>query len=137
MDEVKQVSGLIGNIYDAALDRSLWPLVLEQTCAYVEGCGSSLMSHDSAHRSGQFYFSWGDDPYYTKLYFEKYVKINPLLVPLSAAAHVGQVAAALDFVPGMNISLRDFTRSGRSRRDMSITFMRSLINLLPPLLLSS
>ena len=99
MNETQQVSQLIGDIYDAALDRSLWPRVLEQTCEYVKGCASSLMSHDSADRSGQFYFSWGDDPYYTKLYFEKYVKISPLLVPLAAAAHVGQVAAAFDFVP--------------------------------------
>lgn len=99
MDEVEQVSALIGNIYDATLDRSLWPLVLEQTCEHIKGCASSLMSHDSTHRSGQFYFSWGDDPYYTKLYFEKYMKISPFIVPLTAAAHVGQVASAFDFVP--------------------------------------
>ena len=76
--------GLIGNIYDAALDRSVWPLVMEQTCGYVEGCASSLMSQDFVHRSGQFYYSWGDDPHYTKLYFEKYQKINPFAVPMAA-----------------------------------------------------
>ena len=52
MDEVEKVSGLIGNIYDAALDRSLWPLVLEQTCEYIGGCASSLMSQDFVRRSG-------------------------------------------------------------------------------------
>jgi DNA-binding CsgD family transcriptional regulator len=99
MDEVDRVSGLIGNIYDAALDRSLWPLVLEHTCGYIEGCGASLMSQDFVHRSGQFYYSWGDDPHYTKLYFEKYQKINPLIVPFAAAMQVGVVASAHDFVP--------------------------------------
>jgi DNA-binding CsgD family transcriptional regulator len=99
VDEAEQVSGLIGNIYDAALDRSLWPLVLEQTCKYVEGCASSLMSQDFVHRSGQFYYSWGDDPHYTKLYFEKYQKINPLIVPMAATMQVGAIATAYDFIP--------------------------------------
>lgn len=99
MDEVKQVSGLIGDIYDAALDRSLWPLVLEQTCKYVEGCASSLMSQDFVRRSGQFYYSWGDDPYYTKLYFEKYQKINPFVVPMAATMQVGAIASASDYIP--------------------------------------
>ena len=99
MDEVEQVSGLIGNIYDAALDRSLWPLVLEQTCEYIGGCASSLMSQDFVRRSGQFYYSWGDDPFYTKLYFEKYEKINPFVVPMAATAQVGAVASTFDFIP--------------------------------------
>ena len=99
MDEVKQVSDLISNIYDAALDRSLWPLVLEKTCGYIDGCASSLMSQDFVHRSGQFYYSWGDDPHYTKLYFEKYQKINPFAVPMAAAMQVGTIASAFDFIP--------------------------------------
>ena len=99
MDEVKQISDLISNIYDAALDRSLWPLVLEQTCGYIEGCASSLMSQDFVHRSGQFYYSWGDDPHYTKLYFEKYQKINPFAVPMAATMQVGAIASAYDFIP--------------------------------------
>ena len=99
MDEVKQVSDLISNIYDAALDRSLWPLVLEKTCGYIEGCASSLMSQDFVHRSGEFYYSWGDDPHYTKLYFEKYQKINPFAVPMAATMQVGAVASLYDFLP--------------------------------------
>ena len=99
MDEVKKVSDLISNIYDAALDRSLWPLVLEKTCGYIEGCASSLMSQDFVHRSGEFYYSWGDDPHYTKLYFEKYQKINPFAVPMAATMQVGAIASAYDFIP--------------------------------------
>jgi len=98
-DEAAEVSSLIGDIYDAALDPELWEDVLKRTCHYVEGCASSLLSQDSAHKSGQFYFSWGDDPYYTKLYFETYLKINPLLTPVVTSACVGDVTAILDLLP--------------------------------------
>ena len=99
MNETQQVSTLIGDIYDAALDPVQWTRVLEQTCGYVEGCAASLLSQDSAYRSGKFYFSWGDDPHYTKLYFDEYIKINPLLVPTIVDAKVGQVASILSLIP--------------------------------------
>ena len=35
MGELEQVSALIGDIYDAALDPKLWPSVFESTCKYV------------------------------------------------------------------------------------------------------
>ncbi|MGH6709801.1 MAG: helix-turn-helix transcriptional regulator, partial [Bradyrhizobium sp.] len=68
MDEVGRITNLIGGVYDAALDPGLWETVLRETCEFVDGCASSLLSQDSAHKSGQFYFSWGDDPFYTNLY---------------------------------------------------------------------
>jgi DNA-binding CsgD family transcriptional regulator len=73
--------------------------VLKQSCDYVVGCASSLLSQDSAHKSGQFYFSWGDDPQYTKLYFEIYLKINPLLIPALTSAQVGETMVILDLLP--------------------------------------
>jgi DNA-binding CsgD family transcriptional regulator/PAS domain-containing protein len=99
MDEITLVSSLIGDIYDAALDPQLWPGALKRTCGFVKGCASSLLSQDSAHRSGKFYFSWGDDPVYTQLYFEKYLKINPLVTPTVAAARIGEVTSIFELVP--------------------------------------
>jgi DNA-binding CsgD family transcriptional regulator len=99
MDETQRVSHLIGDIYDAVLDPALWQDVLKQTCAYVEGCAATVLSQDSAYRSGQFFCSWGDDPAYTQSYFDKYVKINPLLAPTVASARVGEVTSVLELVP--------------------------------------
>jgi hypothetical protein len=56
-DETAQLSYLIGNIYDAALDPKLWPSVLEITCGYIEGVTAVLVSQDSAQLSAQFHFS--------------------------------------------------------------------------------
>jgi DNA-binding CsgD family transcriptional regulator len=99
MDEVERTSQLIGDIYDAAIDPTLWPSVLEGTCGYIGGVAATLLSQDSVHRAGQFHFSWGDDPHYTKLYLEKYVKINPLLVPTIISAQIREIVTVADLVP--------------------------------------
>ena len=56
-DEAGQLSRLISEIYDAALDRSLWYSVLQHTCEYVGGRTSALMSHDVHQQSANFYFT--------------------------------------------------------------------------------
>ena len=99
MDESEQVSQLIGDIYDAALDPAQWTHVLEQTCGYVRGVASALVSHDSAQKSAQFHFAWGDDPFYSKLYNETYVKLNPVVLSAVIQTKVGEVSAYLDLIP--------------------------------------
>ena len=56
MEETEQVSELIGLIYDAALDRNLWERVLEDTCTYVQGMTSALMTQElgAGHRAVLF-----------------------------------------------------------------------------------
>lgn len=98
-NEAQRVSNLIGDIYDASLDPDRWTHALEKTCQFVGGCAASLLSHESVARRGQFYFSWGDDPVYTKLYVEKYVKINPLIVPTIVSTRAGEITSALDLIP--------------------------------------
>src|SRR5215831_11530611 len=98
LDETEQLSQLIGDIYDAALDPTLWVATLEKTCNYVGGIASALQSHDVLQRSACFYFSWNDNPEYTKSYIEKYASINPAIVPATIQTQVGEVSAFLDFV---------------------------------------
>jgi DNA-binding CsgD family transcriptional regulator len=97
--ESEQVSHLIGDIYDAALDPGLWVGTLEKTCHYVGGVAAALQSHDVLQKSACFYFSWNDNPEYTKTYIETYAKLNPAIVPAMIQTQVGQVSTFLDFVP--------------------------------------
>lgn len=99
MDEAQELSELIGDIYDASLDRSLWPTVLQRFCEFVGGETSGLMSHDILQREANFFFVWNDDPAYTKLYAEKYARLNPAVVPSMLRTAVGDVSTILDFVP--------------------------------------
>src|SRR5262245_48944030 len=77
LDE-QQLSDLIGDIYDAALDAALWPRVLERLCGFVGGSAAGLHVRDTARRTGQIFYEVGTDPRYGQLYFEKYIKFDPL-----------------------------------------------------------
>ena len=76
MNELEQVSTLIGDIYDAALDPALWGSVLEQTCQFVDGCNAGLLAHDLVQDKGHLHLQWGTDPRYVKLYEKVYAKVN-------------------------------------------------------------
>ena len=81
MTETRQVSALIGDIYDAALDPELWPRVLERGCRFVGGVASNLYSEDSATRTGNIHYTWSVDRHYGRLYYDKYIKYNPFTTP--------------------------------------------------------
>jgi DNA-binding CsgD family transcriptional regulator len=99
MDQPEQLSQLIGDIYDASLDRGLWPTVLEKTCEYVQGACAALVAQDPFANSGQFYFSWGVDPEYERLYLEKYIKLNPAIFATMATSSAGAVESTATVMP--------------------------------------
>jgi DNA-binding CsgD family transcriptional regulator/PAS domain-containing protein len=99
VDEAAEISNLIGDIYDAALDRGLWPDVLEKSCGYVQGATGTLMSQDTAPGRALFYFQWGNDSNFLKSYQDIYVKLNPVLVPTLLYARVGDVLSTVDLLP--------------------------------------
>jgi len=78
MDEAIKASSLIGDIYDAALDPRRWSCVLERICGFVGGVASTLYSEDSATRTGRSHYAFGVDRRYGWLYYDRYIKHNPL-----------------------------------------------------------
>ncbi len=105
----EELSNLIGSIYDAGMGRERWPVVLQRTCAFIGGCAAALISQDFASRSGRFYFSWGDDPKYTELFFSTYVKISPL-VPHLMMTEVDGCYAASRLMPYEELAASRFFR---------------------------
>ena len=74
----EQLSSLIGEIYDAAIEPARWPDVLAQLACFVGGSAAALYSKDAATKSGNVHYDCGaSDPHYKRLYFEKYIKIDP------------------------------------------------------------
>ena len=98
VDEAKELSDLIGDIYDAALDPTLWPKVLEKTARFVGGPAAGLFWKDAATKSGDAAYGYGIEPYYQQLYFEKYIKLDPLTIG-HFFAEVEQPVAVADIMP--------------------------------------
>jgi DNA-binding CsgD family transcriptional regulator/PAS domain-containing protein len=80
MRGLEEVSSLISDIYDAALDPTLWVGVLESTARFVGGHAAALFWKDAARKNGDAAYDYGIEPYYRQLYFEKYVKLDPLTI---------------------------------------------------------
>jgi DNA-binding CsgD family transcriptional regulator len=77
MDEIGRLSTLIGDIYDAALDSSLWLGALENAARFVGGSAASVLSKDATRKNAQIFYQYGIDPSYVRLYVDKYVKLDP------------------------------------------------------------
>src|SRR5262245_5786321 len=80
MREDEKLSRLIGDIYDAALDPTLWADLLDQAAQFIGGSAAALFSKDAASKTGNVAYYSGIDPHYKRLYFEKYMKLDPLTV---------------------------------------------------------
>jgi DNA-binding CsgD family transcriptional regulator len=99
LQDSESFSQLIGNVYDAALDPSQWPGVLGDIARLVGGPSAGLIAKDAARKSGDVFFTDGGiDPHYTRLYFDKYVKIDPMNAG-HFFAEIGQPVSTIDVMP--------------------------------------
>jgi DNA-binding CsgD family transcriptional regulator len=99
MGESQQLSQVIGAIYDAALDRELWPSVLEQTCGFVGGQTAGLVAQRPSQGKAEFFVEWGTEPEFLESYRKTYVMINPANISAMLYSKIGEVSAASDYIP--------------------------------------
>src|SRR5262245_34716966 len=107
--ELEEALSLTGDIYDAALDPALWPETLRRICGYVGGIAAGLLSQDAAAGRGKFVYSWGDDPDQTKLWLEKYCRLNPIAVPM-LLLNVGEVRSGSQLISRKQLHATRFYR---------------------------
>jgi DNA-binding CsgD family transcriptional regulator/PAS domain-containing protein len=96
--EASKLSELIGYIYDAALDPTLWTRALERASSFVGGSSAVLYWHDVATERSAALHLFNDDPHYTRLYFEKYLSMNPVF-PAATFIEPGLIYTPTDLVP--------------------------------------
>ena len=98
MADLEEFSSLIGDIYDASLDPALWPSVFEQACGFVRCSSAHLFAQDSVRKAANRYFTWGDHPDFTRLYAEKYARLNPMF-PGAIFFDVEEVHQIIEIIP--------------------------------------
>lgn len=78
MDPSARLSALVGEIYDAAIDPSLWGVVLAGLRDFVGGATAGIVAKDTARNDGALYFDDGSiTPEFTALYFDRFVTADP------------------------------------------------------------
>src|SRR5258707_1378337 len=80
MRDEKQLSALIGDIYDAALSPSLWPDAMRGSAAFVGGMRASVYFKDTGNSTGYPVHAFGIEPHYQHLYFDRYARLDPTLI---------------------------------------------------------
>jgi DNA-binding CsgD family transcriptional regulator/PAS domain-containing protein len=99
MHKNEELSSLIGDVYDAAIDPSQWQAVLAKTRDFVGGASAALFSKDATRKSlNVFYEDGALDPHYRQLYFEKYVKLDPFTTG-HVFAEIEQPISTVDLLP--------------------------------------
>ncbi|MCK1385757.1 LuxR C-terminal-related transcriptional regulator [Bradyrhizobium sp. 21] len=78
MVDPELLSQLIGNIYDAALDSSLWVGVLDQATQFVGGTAAGIYWKDITVQ-GELHFVYNVEPSSVDAYFNKYIRFDPSL----------------------------------------------------------
>lgn len=99
MTKIDEVSSLIGDIYDAAVDPGLWKAALGRIASFVGGPSATLYAKDASSKTGGVFYDDGYiNPHYIQLYFDKYIKLDPATTG-HFFAEVGEPMATEDIIP--------------------------------------
>lgn len=97
--ELEEFSSIVGDIYDAALDSTLWPHALRKITDFVGGYSTSIFAKDVAARSACMFFQDGViAPEHIDLYFNYYVKLDPCTIR-HYFTDVGAICTTADVMP--------------------------------------
>jgi DNA-binding CsgD family transcriptional regulator len=98
MSDPRHISLLIGDIYDAVCDPSLWIRVLGGAAQFVGAQAGALLWRNAVSRSADVVHTFGIEAPYAQSYAERYAKLDPTTTPMFLR-EVGEVVNTTDLVP--------------------------------------
>ena len=98
MNDARELSAALATLYDCVLEPQLWDEALAKLTRYVGGGAALLFHQDRVAKTGDFVRQYNADPHWTRLYFEKYVALNPV-IPYLAFMDVGSISSFQRIVP--------------------------------------
>ena len=107
--EFEQLSDVISEIYDAALDPDRWPIALNSARDFVGGQVANIYWHDSVRPVGNNFCQVGISPEWERAYFETYLPLNPLQ-PYQIFCPIEEVHAGSEFMSFEEFSKTRFYR---------------------------
>jgi DNA-binding CsgD family transcriptional regulator/PAS domain-containing protein len=116
MLDAAELSSLVGDIYDASLDPTLWRPVLIKICGFLRGGFSILITEDAASSKAHVHYTSKDDPEWLEAYFRKYIYLNPTLVPAVMNLKVGDIFSVSSFMTHKEFRASSFYREWAATR---------------------
>jgi len=98
MSSPRHISLLIGEIYDAILDRAQWIEALDKAAQFVGAEAGALIWRNPVCRAVNVIHAFGLKPGYGELYRRHYAKLDPTTGPM-LLRDVGDVASTTDLLP--------------------------------------
>jgi len=97
MSDPKHISSLIGDIYDAILDQSLWIGVLGKATQFIGAQAGTLLWRNMESASADVVHAFGIEPHYVELYTKHYAMLDPTTAPM-LLREVGEVVSTTDLL---------------------------------------
>jgi hypothetical protein len=102
---------LVGNIYDAVNDETLWPIFLERLAGTLRSAATNLFVQDLRHPGGAASATFGTDPSFNRSYADHYGKVNIFLIRGRPLLRTGSVCFSDELCPDKE-AIRAGTLSG-------------------------
>ncbi len=99
VDSEAELSDLIGDIYDAALDASLWPAILPRAAAYVGGQAAALLGKDVVADDVTSFYYCGVTADYMQAYLDRYYRYDMFGIVESMGFPLGEPITTVDILP--------------------------------------
>ena len=115
---MEQLLTLVGQMYDAALDPSLWPDVLARVGDFCDASQAALVAENAEDPRETVFYSSIDAPDWVARYVESYMLVNPMRLAMVASAEAGDIILTGDFMTPQEYGSTPFAKGWLAEKNL-------------------